>query len=87
MTTPPKPRAPSRRAEKGATGNAARGVDLTAPGHPSPPRMPHERDEAVGATGGIPSERIRQGHRDLKRGLQDTSRGPEAGRAYEKLKK
>jgi len=49
--------------------------------------MPHERDEAVGATGGIPSERIRQGHRDLKRGLQDTSRGPEAGRAYEKLKK
>jgi hypothetical protein len=49
--------------------------------------MPHERDEAVGSTGGLPSERVRQALRDVKRGLQDTTRAPEAGRAYERQKK
>jgi hypothetical protein len=49
--------------------------------------LPHERDEASGATGGVPSERVRQGHRDVVRGVQDTSRAPEAGRAYDQLKK
>jgi hypothetical protein len=64
-------------------------VDLTspaAPTSPSPP-MPHERDERVGMTGGEPSERIRQGHDDLKRGVRDTTRAPEAGRAYDRQKK
>jgi hypothetical protein len=48
--------------------------------------MPHERDESAGATGGVPSARVQQGGRDLKRGVQDTSRAPEADTAYRKLK-
>ncbi|EWS59928.1 hypothetical protein Y694_02287 [Methylibium sp. T29-B] len=38
-------------------------------------------------TGGEPSESMRQAHRDLARGLKDTDRGPEADRAYRKLKR
>ncbi len=38
-------------------------------------------------TGGVPSEVVQQGARDLKRGLEDTSRAPEADQAYKKLKK
>ena len=63
------------------------GVDLTSPADSTAPPMPHERDEGVGMTGDVPSERVRQGHGDLKRGLQDTSRAPEADRAYRKLRK
>jgi len=70
-----------------ATGGPSNGVDLVKPKDSSAPQMPHERDEAVGSTGGVPSKRVQQGHRDLKRGVQDTSRAPEAGRAYDKLKK
>ena len=77
----------TKRTDNSATGAPASGVDLVTPQQSSTPHMPHERDEAVGSTGGVPSERIRQGHRDLKRGVQDTSRAPEAGRAYDKLKK
>lgn len=62
-------------------------VDLVAPARSSTPPLPHERDESTGATGGIPSERVRQGHRDLQRGVQDTSRAPEADRAYQRQKK
>ena len=62
-------------------------IDLKAPRRSSQPPLPHERDEAVGATGGVPSERVRQAHRDVQRGLQDTSRAPEADRAYQRQKK
>ena len=51
------------------------------------PQLPHDRDEKAGSTDGVPSERIRQGARDLKRGLQDTSRSTESDAAYRKLKK
>jgi hypothetical protein len=68
-------------------GAPEKNIDLVSPERSSAPHMPHERDEAVGSTGGLPSERVRQGQRDLKRGLQDTSRAPEAGRAYERQKK
>ena len=54
---------------------------------PATPHLPHERDEVVGATGAVPSEKVQQGYRDLKGGLQDTSRAPEAAAAYDKLKK
>lgn len=54
---------------------------------PATPHLPHERDEVVGETDAVPSEKVRQGYRDLKRGLQDTSRAPEADAAYKKLKK
>jgi hypothetical protein len=77
----------AKRAGNSATSTPSSGIDLVAPQHSSEPPLPHERDEAVGSTGGVPSERMRQGHRDLKRGVQDTSRAPEAGRAYDKLKK
>ena len=61
-------------------------VDLTSPAAPPSAPMPHERDETVGMTGGQPSERIRKGHDDVERGVRDTTRSPEAGRAYEKQK-
>jgi hypothetical protein len=63
------------------------GVDLESPDSSTAPPMPHERDEAVGATGGVQSEQVQQAHRDLQRGLQDTSRAPEAERAYKKQKR
>ena len=85
MATRPQPEA--KRAGHSATGAPSNSVDLVAPRQSSTPHLPHERDEAVGSTGGVPSERMRQGHRDLKRGVQDTSRAPEAERTYDKLKK
>ena len=54
---------------------------------PVEPRLPHERDESVGTTDGVPSGPVQQAYRDLTRGMQDTDRGPEAGRLYRKLKK
>ena len=54
---------------------------------PSEPALPHERDESTSMTGGLPSEVVQQGARDLTRGLEDTSRALEADRAYKKLKK
>lgn len=62
-------------------------VDLTSPADATSPPLPHERDGGVGMTDGVPSERVRQGHRDPQRGLQDTSGAPEADRAYRKLEK
>lgn len=53
---------------------------------PAVPKLPHERDESVGMTGGVPSKAVQQAYRDVKRGLQDTSRGTAANIAYEKLK-
>lgn len=63
------------------------GIDLTSPGTSTSPELPHERDEAAGMTAGVPSRRVQQGHADVKRGVQDTSRAPEADTAYRKLKK
>ena len=50
-------------------------------------KLPHERDEAVGMTGGVVTEPMKQAYRDLQRGLEDTDRGAVAGRTYRKLKK
>ena len=52
----------------------------------SAPKLPHERDESIDTAGTIPSERMKQASRDIKRGLTDTDRGAEAGRTYKKLK-
>ena len=64
-------------------------IDTTSPQEePSaPPALPHERDEKVGMTGGVQSARVQQGARDLKRGLQDTTRATEADAAYKKQKR
>ena len=61
-------------------------IDLTKPGGSSSPALPHERDESVGMTDAAPNERVRQGQLDVQRGVQDTSRAPEADRAYQKQK-
>ncbi len=64
-------------------------IDLV-PSRPAPAdetAVPHERDEKASMTGGIPSSRVRQGARDLKRGVLDTSRAPEADVTYRKLKR
>jgi hypothetical protein len=62
-------------------------TDLTAQGESTSPHMPHERDEKVGMTGGVPNEQVQQGARDLARGLQDTSRAEETDRAYQSTRK
>lgn len=61
-------------------------IDMTDTGGGTQPKLPHERDLAVGMTGGATSELVEQAHRDVERGLQDTSRAPEADAAYRKLK-
>jgi hypothetical protein len=61
-------------------------VDLTSPDPSTSPAMPNDRDEKAGMTGGVPSERVQQGAKDVKRGVQDTSRGTEADKAYQKQK-
>lgn len=59
-----------------------------APSIPSSgPALPHDRDEQAGMTGGVQSPLVQQGARDLKRGVLDTSRAPEAEAAYRKLKR
>ena len=49
-------------------------------------RMPHERDESIDMTDEKPSPHIEQAAVDLKRGVQDTSKGAELHSAYTKLK-
>jgi hypothetical protein len=49
--------------------------------------LPHERDQADGAmTGGIASPDVQQGHRDLQRGVQDTTKSTEMDRTYQRQK-
>lgn len=62
-------------------------TDLTAPPAAGQTDLPHERDETVGMTGGIADPVIQQAHRDVERGIEDTSRSNETDQAYRKLKK
>lgn len=49
--------------------------------------LPHARDEAAGGmTDGVDSSEVQQGHRDLQRGLKDTSEAPEMDRTYPRQK-
>jgi len=59
----------------------------SAPAGPAETPLPNERDESSGVTGGVPSRRVQQAHRDLQRGVEDTDRGPPADAAYRKLKR
>ncbi|RYF28114.1 MAG: hypothetical protein EOO33_02010 [Comamonadaceae bacterium] len=52
----------------------------------SVPLMPHERDQSVGMTDDHPDANVQQAYRDVKRGLQDTDRGPPSDQAYKKQK-
>ncbi len=69
-------------ARKSVNTRVRAGVDTS-----SAAKLPHERDESVGMTGGVTSEPMQQAHKDLSRGLQDTDRGPETDRIYKKLKR
>lgn len=42
------------------------------------PQLPHERDQSVDMTDGIPSATVQQAYKDLKRGLVNTDAGREA---------
>ena len=42
------------------------------------PKLPHERDQSVDMTDGIPSAQMQQAYLDVKRGLVDTDAGREA---------
>lgn len=42
------------------------------------PKLPHERDQSVNMTDGIPSADMQQAYRDVERGLVDTDAGREA---------
>jgi hypothetical protein len=48
--------------------------------------LPHERDQSTDMTAEAPNALVEQAHRDVKHGLQDTSKAPEMNRAYNKLK-
>ena len=62
-------------------------VDLTVDDPSSAPTMPHERDESVGMTDGIGSERVEQAFDDVEAGRRDTTRATETDRAYQRQKK
>jgi hypothetical protein len=81
------PASSARPVDAGTSGVAHEQVDLSSARRSSSPALPNERDEKVGVTGGVQSARVQQGARDLKRGVQDTSRAPEANAAYKKLKR
>lgn len=48
--------------------------------------LPHERDQSTDMTAEAIDPVIEQAGLDVKRGLQDTSKGPEMDKAYDKLK-
>lgn len=48
--------------------------------------LPHERDQSTDMTADAPDAIVVQAQRDIKRGLQDTSKASEMNRAYSKLK-
>ena len=48
--------------------------------------LPHERDQSTDMTAEQPNPTIEQAHRDVARGLKDTSKGTEMDHAYKKLK-
>ncbi len=49
--------------------------------------LPHERDQSVDMTDGQSSPLMEQAERDVRKGLKDTSKGPEMDRTYKKLQR
>lgn len=77
----------NRRGTSGPPGISNEKVKATSDHEPSKLDLPNERDEKLGMTGGVQSARIQQGALDLKRGVQDISRAPEADVAYKRSKR
>lgn len=73
------------------TSHASETADRARAASPAPQgardKLPHERDESVGMTDGVPSKKMQQAHRDVTDGMQDTDRGPVADRTYQKQKR
>ena len=49
--------------------------------------LPHERDQSIDMTPDTKDPVIKQASKDIKRGLQDTSKGLEMDKTYDKLKR
>ena len=85
-------RMPSRRKPAGdARPNARQGNTLPAQGEDQRgvPRMPHERDESADSQARQEPSNVRLGRiaqADAERGLQDTSKGAELDKTYDKLR-
>ena len=79
--SPPK-RTPAARSQR-----PGRGVTAVSQEQGRSPKLPHERDESTDAMASGSRTRIRKAHEDLRRGLQDTDRGPVLDATYRKLKK
>lgn len=47
--------------------------------------LPHDRDQSVDMTDDKPDPVVKQGGRDVQRGVKDTSKSVEMDRAYKKL--
>ena len=70
-----------------ATPKDSRGETLPAQGEQQEgvPRAPHERDEsATSQAESEPSTRGKLGKADVERGVVDTTKGAELGRAYDR---
>lgn len=70
---------PVEQAQQDVPAAGAQARDAQAPGEADAlPHLPHERDQSVGMTDGIPSAKVQQAYKDVKRGLVDTDAGREA---------
>lgn len=83
--------APRTRAERrdhaGGADQSPTHIDTARAAAEREPRLPHERDEALGMTSQQPDAKLRRAHDDVAQGRQDTDRGPVADRVYRRLKR
>ena len=84
VTIPPPEEGPSQRNINTRQGSNHPDTPENNAGQPHPteheemPKLPHERDQSVDMTDGIPSAQMQQAYRDVERGLVDTDAGREA---------
>lgn len=71
--------------QTGADGtNAQHGETVPVMSEGRAPKLPHERDESSSSQDSGPREVIRQAHKDVKAGIQDSDIGPPMDRTYER---
>ena len=81
VTIPPPEEGPSQRninTRQGSNHPDNNAGQLNPSEHPEMPKLPHERDQSVDMTDGIPSPQMQQAYRDVERGLVNTDAGREA---------
>ena len=100
-TTPPVVGTDALTSERSDTRHAGRGMPDKTPQNAGPQvgkqatphdvstaaslAMPHERDQQTSMTPEKPAPEIKQASRDLKNGIEDTSKGTEMDQTYKKL--